>query len=173
MTQDWKESRWHNKLPSTWNLQTENYRQKLFQDCSNSKAPVTGAVEFMGILQCNSDTLPQWSQIWYGAPSFLPHHFPFEKWLQKHHFATQALQLGCCPFIHKWHWPHKGHKLLFIKRAPGYMPFLELREFSLFLGWPKNTLSHLINPEDPARPKASWNCFEELLSQASWEDKAR
>lgn len=80
---------------ATWHLQTGHSRGKLFHSCCHSKAPMTGAVELVGILQS-----------WHQPMSTRGGHWPFpapplalERWLQKHHHLTQALQRECCPFI--------------------------------------------------------------------------
>lgn len=109
--------------PANWTLQTKTFPKLLQFKGSNDDA-----VEFAGILQfwhrCSGihrdfTILTHLAQlvpnlIWE-LPS-LPHHLPFEGWLERHHYATQALQQGCCPFIHKWLWPHKGHKLFSLKK---------------------------------------------------------
>lgn len=166
--------------PANWTLQTKTFPKLLQFKGSNDDA-----VEFAGILQfwhrCSGihrdfTILTHLAQlvpnlIWE-LPS-LPHHLPFEGWLERHHYATQALQQGCCPFIHKWLWPHKGHKLFSLKKkgmVPGYEPFLELMEFSPSLDRPKFTLL-LHVPSTQGTQLKGWvrtvlrNCDHRLLGK--------
>lgn len=122
MTEHWKgvsliKLGWHNKPPLTWNLQTGHSRQKLFQNCCNSKAPMTVRWNSWGFYNC--DILLQFLPNLIWAPSSLPYHFLFERWLEKHNDPTQTLPLGCGPFIHKWHWSHKRPPTTFHKKRHG------------------------------------------------------
>jgi len=159
MTKHWKgrsliKSGWYNKPPRTWNLQTGHSRQKLFQNCCNSKAPMTVQWNSWGFY--NYDILLQFLSIWSG-----PHlHFPTTSPL-KDDLRSITTQPRISPFTHEWSWSPNSHQLLFIKRgmAPWYRPFLELREFSPFLLWLKFTLLLHVLWNQGAQPRAELERF--------------
>lgn len=55
----------------------DNPDKNFFQNCCNSKAPMT--VQWISLGFYNSDTLLQFLPDLIGAPSSLPHHFSFER----------------------------------------------------------------------------------------------
>lgn len=137
--------------PANWTL------QKLFQNCCNSKVPMTVQWNSWGFY--NYDILLQFLSIWSGPHLHFPTTSPFERWLEKHHHPTQTLPLGHRPFTHKWSWSHNGHPLLLIKRGMArYRPLLELREFSPFLCLKFTLLLHVL-PNQGAQPRAELEQF--------------
>lgn len=159
MTEHWKgvsliKPGWHNKPPFAWTLQT-----KLFQNCCNSKAPMTVQWYWWGFY--SYDILLQFLSNLIWAPSSLSYRFLFERWLRKHQYPTETPSLGCCPFLlTNEAGLLNGHSLLFINRgmAPGYWPFLELRESSSLV-WLKFTLLLHVLSNQGAQPRAELERF--------------